>query len=146
MSISSDDFKQVLGVWASGVNIVTTQHDGERRGITASAFSSVSAAPPIVLVCLNTATGTCKAVEAAGWFAVNMLGEADQALAEIFAGRTGLQGDDRFAHGQWETGATGNVPVLRSALAALECRVERIEHLGTHAVVFGRVEAVHYAI
>lgn len=145
MPVSSDDFRRALGAWASGVNIVTTRHGDERRGITASAFSSVSAEPPIVLVCLNTATGTCKAVEEAGWFAVNMLGEVDQALAEIFAGRTGLQGDDRFAHGQWETGTTGRVPVLATALAALECRVDRIEHIGTHAVAFGRVEAARHA-
>jgi flavin reductase (DIM6/NTAB) family NADH-FMN oxidoreductase RutF len=143
MSVSMDDFRQALGAWASGVNIVTTQLGDARRGLTASAFSAVCAEPPIVLVCLNTATGTCKAVEETGWFAVNMLGAADQALAEVFAGRTGLQGDDRFAHGLWQTGTTGKVPVLASALVALECRVERIEHLGTHAVAFGRINAVH---
>jgi flavin reductase (DIM6/NTAB) family NADH-FMN oxidoreductase RutF len=143
MAVTNDVFRNAMSAWASGVNIVSTAQDGARRGITASAFSSVCANPPQLLVCLNTSTGTWKMIEEKGWFAVNILSEADQDVAEIFAGRNGLQGDDRFQHGDWIEGENEGLPILETALASIECRVEKIELSGTHAVVFGTVEKAH---
>jgi flavin reductase (DIM6/NTAB) family NADH-FMN oxidoreductase RutF len=110
--------------------------------VTATAVTSVCADPPTVLVCINTQTGTCKMIEEAGRFAVNMVALHHQPVAEIFAGRSGLQGDDRFSHGDWEVGSDMGLPILSTAIAALECHVEQVVANGTHSVFFGRVDSV----
>lgn len=140
MSIPDDTFRRALSRLAAGVSIVSTGRGGERRGVTATAICSVSASPPTILACVNTATGTCKMIAETGLFAVNLLAEHHRPVAEIFAGRNGLQGDDRFAHGDWIAGDRHALPVLGSALAALECRVDRMIESGTHAVFFGVIE------
>ncbi|BBC73275.1 conserved hypothetical protein [Altererythrobacter sp. B11] len=137
-------FKQALSRLAAGVSIVSTAHNGERRGVTATAVCSVSAAPPTILVCVNTATGTCQMIKEAGHFAVNLLAEHHQPVAEIFAGRGGLQGDERFGHGDWIAGDERGLPILSSALAALECRVDKSVEAGTHIVFFGIIESAYF--
>lgn len=141
MAISPDLFRSALSRLAAGVSVISTAIASERRGITATAVCSLSATPPKLLVCVNTATGTCKMIEEAGWFAVNLLGEGQLPLAEVFAGRQGLQGNDRFARGAWSVGEHGGQPLLDGALAALECRVDQIIRSDTHAIFIGIVEA-----
>jgi flavin reductase len=74
-------------------------------------------------------------------FCVNTLGDGDAEIADIFAGRTGIAGTDRFASGQWTTLSTGS-PVLGSAVIAFDCRIIEVRSVGTHNVFFGAVEAV----
>lgn len=137
-------FKQALSRLAAGVSIVATTRNGERRGVTATAVCSVSAAPPTILVCVNAATGTCQMIKEAGHFAVNLLAEHHQPVAEVFAGRGGLQGDDRFDHGDWIAGEERGLPILSGALAALECRVDQAIEAGTHIVFFGIIESAYF--
>ena len=113
--------------------------------MTATAVTSVSASPPTILACVNTATGTCQMIKDTGRFAVNLLAEHHRPVAEIFAGRSGLQGDDRFDHGDWATGEIHGLPILQSALAAIECRVDHQVQAGTHIVFFGIIEGVYFA-
>ena len=47
------EFRQTLGRFASGVTIITAQDGEQRRGMTASAFVSVSLTPPLVLVSVD---------------------------------------------------------------------------------------------
>lgn len=145
MAVSPDLFRSALSRLAAGVSVISTASQGERRGITATAVCSLSATPPKLLVCVNTATGTCKMIEETGWFAVNLLGEEQLPLAEVFAGRQGLQGNDRFAHGAWYAGEHGGQPLLDGALAALECRVDQVVQSGTHAIFIGIVESTIFA-
>jgi flavin reductase (DIM6/NTAB) family NADH-FMN oxidoreductase RutF len=145
MPVSADHFRTALSRLAAGVSVISTASGSERRGITATAVCSLSAIPPRLLVCVNTATGTCKMIEEAGWFAVNLLGEDQLSLAEVFAGRGGIQGNERFEHGTWSSGDRGGQPLLEGALAALECRVDQIVQSGTHAIFIGVVEATIYA-
>jgi len=60
---------------------------------------------------------------------------------QIFAGRTGVLGTDRFATGEWTTLSTGS-PVLVTAVVAFDCRIVEVRSVGTHNVFFGAVEAV----
>jgi flavin reductase (DIM6/NTAB) family NADH-FMN oxidoreductase RutF len=136
--VDVETFRAALGELAAGVNIVTTRLNGERRGITATAVCSVCAQPATVLACTNRSTGTFKMIRDSGTFAVNILTDAHQSAAETFAGRSGLQGDDRFEPALWSAGATLGLPVLNGA-TALECEVSEIVNSGTHAVIFGRV-------
>ena len=144
MSVSDENFRHALSRLAAGVSVISTAKDGNRRGVTATAVCSVSASPPTILACVNRNTGTCKMIEETGSFAVNLLAEHHQPVAEVFAGQNGLQGDERFAHGDWSAGEGRQMPVLDSALAALECRVAQIVNVGTHIVFFGIVEAIHF--
>ena len=145
MPVANDDFRKALGRLAAGVCIISTALEGQRRGVTATAVCSVSASPPTVLVCINTSTGTCKMIQGSGRFAVNLLSEEHRSVADVFAGRNGLQGDDRFAHGDWEQGQQLGMPVLTAAPSALECRVDQVIAAGTHAVFLGIVEGAYFA-
>jgi flavin reductase (DIM6/NTAB) family NADH-FMN oxidoreductase RutF len=143
--VPDEMFKQALSRLAAGVSIVSTARGGDRRGVTATAVCSVSAAPPTILVCVNSATGTCQMIKESGHFAVNLLAEHHQPVAEVFAGRGGLQGDERFGHGDWIAGEQRGLPILSTALAALECRVDQAIEAGTHIVFFGIIESAYFA-
>lgn len=75
-------FRDVIGHFTSGVTVITTKHEGVNYGVTASAVSSLSVEPPMLLVCINQATGTCNAISQAKVFGVNILHE-DQGLSLI---------------------------------------------------------------
>src|SRR5258707_14921841 len=93
--LTPEEFRDVIGHFASGVTVITAMHDGERRGTTASAVSSLSLEPPMVLICLNKASATARAVAAARRFAVNILGEDQAEEAMRFAKRA--DAGDKFA-------------------------------------------------
>jgi 4-nitrophenol 2-monooxygenase / 4-nitrocatechol 4-monooxygenase, reductase component len=126
-------FRDVIGRFTSGVTVITTSVDGTRYGTTASAFSSLSMEPPMVLVCLNKTSDTQAAVLKAGAFAVNILAEGQQDLAYRFA-RKG----DKWGDLEHDTGHRG-VPVLHGTLAHLECEVGETVTGGTHTVFLAHV-------
>jgi flavin reductase (DIM6/NTAB) family NADH-FMN oxidoreductase RutF/DNA-binding GntR family transcriptional regulator len=126
-------FRDVIGRFTSGVTVITTAVDGVRFGTTASAFSSLSMEPPMVLVCLNKTSETQAAVLKAGAFAVNILAEGQQELAYRFARKGDKWGD--LVH---DTGYR-DVPVLHGTLAHLECEVGETVTGGTHTVFLAHV-------
>src|SRR5205085_9346517 len=111
-------FREVVGHFTTGVAVITTRDGDERFGVTASAVSSLSMEPPMLLVCLNRRLPTRDALLEAGTFAVNILGEDQHELAMQFATRS----PDKFAGVGVRDGAAG-VPLLDDALAHLECTV-----------------------
>ena len=132
-------FKSVLSRFASGVTIVTTRDGDHRHGVTVSAFSSVSATPPRVLVCLGDDTDSQPLVKRSGVFAVHILGREHVALGPRFA-KMGEVPDDLFEGLSTRTEATGS-PILSDCLAWLDCRVETALQVGDHIVFVGAVEA-----
>lgn len=140
MPIDQDAFKQALRGWASGVTVVTSRAGDRVHGMTVSAFSSVSADPPLVLVCANQGSTTHSVIEEGGIFAVNILAEHQQEVSNLFASSE-LE-DTRLERVAWTEGETG-APLLDGALATLECRVHRAHREGSHTIYIGRVEAVH---
>lgn len=140
MSVEAKQFKNALKLWASGVTVVTTQgRDNQPRGMTATAFSSVSLDPPQILVCLNQATDTGAALLESRRFAVNILNSAQEDVSNQFAGSTTQE--QRFASIAWQAGDNG-APILSEALAALECRVVQQVQAGSHWVIIGQVDSV----
>ncbi|MGZ0080736.1 flavin reductase family protein [Methylomonas sp. YC3] len=140
MSVEAKEFKNALKLWASGVTVVTTQgRDNQPRGMTATAFSSVSVEPPQILVCLNQATDTGAALLESRRFAVNILNSAQEDVSNQFAGSTTQE--QRFASIAWQAGENG-APILNEALAALECRVVQQVQAGSHWVIIGEVDSV----
>ncbi|HEY3431347.1 MAG TPA: flavin reductase family protein [Rhodocyclaceae bacterium] len=138
--IDAASFKAGMRQLSAGVTLVTTQTaDGKRSGLTATAVSSVSAEPPILLVCINQQNGSYAAIREAGRFAVNVLAAEDIDLSNRFA--SAVSGDERFEHGDWSTLSTG-APVLASALTSFDCTLLEMKDMGSHGVFFGRIEAV----
>ena len=127
------EFRDVIGRFASGVTIITTTVDGAPFGTTASAVSSLSLEPPMVLICLNKSSETQGAILKAGHFCVNILADGQQDLAYQFAGK-----GDKFAGTAFEAGIEG-IPVLGGTLAHLECRVAETVAGGTHTVFLAHV-------
>ena len=134
--LTPDEFRELIGHFATGVTIVTAVSDGRPFGTTASAVTSLSLEPPMLLICMNKESATGKAVAAAGRFAVNILGEQQVALAERFA----RKGGDKF-EGVATTPGESGAPFIDDALATLECRVVEQTTGGTHVVFFGEVES-----
>jgi flavin reductase len=139
MVINSESFRAAMAHWASGVTVVTTVHEGQKIGITASSFSSVSLEPPRVLVCVAKRLYTHKVIEATGIFAVNILSGAQQEIGMRFAGRV-PEGEDRFAGVEVFQDKTG-APLLMDVLAWLDCRLHAAFDGGDHTIFVGDVVA-----
>jgi flavin reductase (DIM6/NTAB) family NADH-FMN oxidoreductase RutF len=134
-------FRQAMREFAAGVSIVACGAREARSGCTVTALTSLSLAPPTLLVCLSRDAHTLKRLRETGAFSVNLLAARHRELADRFASRVGERGAARFAVGRWTTLATGS-PLLADALAAIDCRVEEIIERHTHAIVIGAVVAV----
>ncbi len=140
MPISSESFRDALRHFPSGVTIVTIKSPASEvvHGLTVSAFASVSPDPPLVLVCIDHRATAYELLEVAGAsFAVNILGYDQMELSNRFAW---LKDEDRFAAGEWDTAVTG-APVLRDALAWLDCTVYSRFSAGSHTIYIGEVQA-----
>lgn len=129
------DFRAAMSMWPTGVTITTTIDDrGLRWGFTASAFSSLSLEPPLVLVCLSTTAKSHDTFVCAKSFAVNLLSTRHEQLALRFATRS----SDKFNDDNFRAGHTGS-PVLTDALASLECVMHATVPAGDHTILIGKV-------
>ena len=141
MSINTDTFKQAMSKFATGVTVVTTLYQDKPIGITASAFSSLSLEPPLVMINLSKHLFTHKVIADSGVFAVNILGAHQKELGLRFAGL--LPGvEDRFAGIEVDTAVT-NCPILPNAIAWVDCRVWEMYDGGDHTIFVGEVLAAH---
>lgn len=137
MPIDKEEFRRVLGHFAAGVTIVTTVGDeGRPYGLTATAFTSVSLEPPLVLVCVDKRSDSHPHFHTSRVFAVNFLAHDHEHLSRRFA----VSGGDKFTDVPIRTGVTG-APVLAEALGHLECRAVDIIEAGDHTIFIGQVEA-----
>jgi flavin reductase (DIM6/NTAB) family NADH-FMN oxidoreductase RutF len=134
-SLTSDEFRDVISHFASGVTVITALHDGREYGTTASAVTSLSLEPPMLLVCMNKQSETGRAVAQSKRFGVNILGVSQVDLAERFA----RKGGDKFDGVPVTPGKWGE-PLFDEALATLECRVAEETTGGTHYVFLAEVE------
>jgi len=138
MSLDSDQFRAVLGRFASGVTVITTHDaDGRDHGMTVSAFSSLSLTPPLVLVCIDREASVHDALTSAEWVVVNILSAGQEALSRRFAN---LEADTRFDGVGFARAAHG-APVLDDVLAHLECRRRTTYREGDHSILVLEVES-----
>jgi flavin reductase (DIM6/NTAB) family NADH-FMN oxidoreductase RutF len=130
-------FRRAMRHYPTGVTVVTSLHQGEPRGMTVSAFASVSADPPMVLVCVNRDARSYLFIASSRIFCVNVLASDQRQLAERFAGGVRDRQFDGIAH---TTGATG-APVLDGTVAFFDCAVDGEHKVGSHSIFIGRVLA-----
>lgn len=141
MEIGSDTFRLVMGHFATGISVVTT-FDGDRpAGITVNALSSVSLDPALVMVALDRRRFITPMVRAAGRYAVNILGEGQQALSDCFAHAPVSPGREEFCGASWTPGPTG-LPLIDGSIATLECTVVETFSAGDHDLFIGRVDSL----
>jgi len=126
---------------AGAVTLVAAGEKPFRAGMTATAVCSVSDSPPTLLVCVNRTAKIRAIIQSVRCFAVSLLAEHHTALANRFAGREGVDGEERFLAGSWTTLSTG-CPVLDDALAAIDCKLVEIKEIATHTIFIGSVEAI----
>ena len=136
-----DQFRQVMGHFATGISVVTT-FDGVRpQGITVNAFSSVSLDPALVRVALDRERFITPMVRASGRYAVSILGSDQQALSDCFAHAPVSPGREEFCGAAWHSGPTG-LPLIDGSIATLECTVVETFSAGDHDLFIGRVDSL----
>lgn len=132
--VSKDLFRSGMALMSGACTIITSKHQGNRAGLTATAVCSVSAEPPRLLVCINRNVWAYQVISASLHLGVNVLNAQQENLARRFAGmQEGVIGSDRFLEGNWFDSPNG-VPILRDALSGFECRVIDEAISGTHSV------------
>jgi flavin reductase (DIM6/NTAB) family NADH-FMN oxidoreductase RutF len=128
-------YRAVMGAFPTGVTVMTAlAGEGERCGVTASSFNTVSLDPPLILWSLGLKAPSLELFRQAGHFAVNVLGEGQKETALQFA----RPAADKFAGVECFAGLTG-VPLIRGALAHIECRVWSRYPGGDHEIMLGEV-------
>src|SRR5215475_928113 len=138
--IDPRDFRNALGMYATGVTIITAiGSDGKPYGITCNSFASVSLNPPLVLWSLVLYSSSLSAFQNASHFAVNVLGAGQQALANRFA----KSSEDKFTGVDWTPGL-GGAPLLVECVANFQCRAANRYYGGDHVIFLRAVEASSY--
>ncbi|MBV9101354.1 MAG: flavin reductase family protein [Candidatus Dormibacteraeota bacterium] len=139
MAVEGDLFRQVLGSFPAGVTVVTAvDADDSPKGLTSTAVTSVSASPPLLLVCVDRTSNTLPAIEHSQAFVVNFLAAGEEWLALRFASKA----PDKFSGLSWtRSEVAAGAPVLSDHVVAhAECVVtERIE-AGDHIIFIGQIE------
>ncbi len=130
------DFRDAMARFASGVTVVTTRDQaGNAVGFTASAFSSLSLDPPLLLVCLQKDADCYAAFMETEEFGVSILSQGQSAIATRFA----TKAIDKWAGTPSEPGVVTGIPVIEGAAARLECRMHSRPDGGDHTILIGEV-------
>jgi flavin reductase (DIM6/NTAB) family NADH-FMN oxidoreductase RutF len=126
--------RSTLGMFTTGVTVITTLKGEQVHGMTANAFMSVSLDPPLVLVSIDRRTKMCGLLYEGSHYGVSVLCETQSALSDRFAGRAGEGvSEPRFD-------LVRETPLVDGALAHFVARVERSYWGGDHSLFLGRVE------
>ena len=120
------------------IAIIATGQPGERSGLVATAWCSLSADPPTLLACVNQNASAHDRIVETGLFSINLLSPDHTEDVAIFSAKRDLAGDARFGAGTWLRGEFGQ-PILVGSIAAFECRLLHHYDHGSHSVLIGRV-------
>src|SRR2546428_9772179 len=134
MPIDEAAFKLAMSHFASGVTVVTTEHQGKPFGMTVASFASLSLHPPLVLVCIEKIVKTHDAIASAGKFGVSILSSEQEDISARFASRS----EDKFSGIELHRGELG-IPLITGALTTLECAVQSQVPGGDHSIFIGEV-------
>lgn len=131
------ELRKVMGQFATGVTVITTQAGGQLFGFTANSYTSVSLEPPLILFCLHKDSKGCSIFLENGVFAVNILANDQMAVSNGFATRD-LSVEGRFQLVEHQPGQTGS-PILEGAMGYLDCRLSSSVESGDHVIFIGQV-------
>ena len=142
LEIEGDDpataLRQTLGMFATGVTVITTAAGDQIHGMTANAFMSVSLAPPLVLISVDRRTKLCNMLHEGQRFGVSVLASTQRDLSDRFAGRAGDGAEEPSFEIVHET------PLVEGSAAQFVSKVEKSYWGGDHSLFLGRVEFASY--
>jgi flavin reductase len=133
-SVAAPEFLTGMRRVAASVSIVAAREGEVYSGLTVTSVTSISADPPVLLVCVNRTARACAVIARTGAFSVNVLTDSQCDLAQVFAT---APPETRFSHGPWEL--RRGVPVLARSAAGFLCDVVDAKIVGTHMMFFGGV-------
>jgi flavin reductase (DIM6/NTAB) family NADH-FMN oxidoreductase RutF len=138
---TSKSFREVLGLFATGVSVVATHIDGQVHAMTANAVSSLSLDPPLVLFCPAKRARFSQLLPQASGFSINFLRDEQEALSTYFAGfwKEAAPPRHRFV-------TTAGLPRLEGCLASLICDKRDVYEAGDHWLVTLSVRQLHRGI
>jgi flavin reductase (DIM6/NTAB) family NADH-FMN oxidoreductase RutF len=140
--VTREQFRQAMGSFATGVTVITlAEVGGEVHGMTANAFSSVSLDPLLVLVCVDHRARTHAHLQEKKRFGINVLASDQRLISEFYAGAMETHQHAEAAGARFDRTAHGT-PVLRGALAYLECHLRHAQEAGDHTIFIAEVEDV----
>ena len=133
--ISPDQFRLVMGNFATGITVVTTRDaKGQPCGLTVNSFTSVSLEPLLVLVCFDKRLSSLQAFKDTKQFGVSVLSEHQEDVSRLFAKR-----DSERPLSLYFDGKLG-MPLVRNSLAVMECDTVEIYEGGDHLIFLGAVK------
>jgi flavin reductase (DIM6/NTAB) family NADH-FMN oxidoreductase RutF len=135
--------RQMMARFATGVSVVAARHGPLLAGMTANAIASVSIDPPLMLASINRKAETHTAIVGSHAFAVNILADDQQAIADCFAQPTSAAKLQRFCDAPWREAETGS-PVLEGAIAYFDCRLIATHPGGDHSIFVGEIVAAGF--
>lgn len=139
MTLDSEQLRQAMRAWTTGVAVVTALHNGQRYGMTVNSFTSVSLEPPLISVALRQLTHTHELVVKSKEFSVTILSSEQRELSDRFAGKLPYIAD-RFEGVQTETLSIG-APLIEGGIAYFSCRVFESISIGENTLFIAEVIA-----
>jgi flavin reductase (DIM6/NTAB) family NADH-FMN oxidoreductase RutF len=133
--IDSQQFRNTMGQFCTGVVVASACLDGEPVGFAAQSFVSLSMDPPLVALCPAKTSTSWPKIRASGSFCINILASIQQPICDAFA----RSGGNKFEGLSWSAGVTGS-PVLEGVLAYVDCSLEAEHDAGDHTIGVGRVQ------
>jgi flavin reductase (DIM6/NTAB) family NADH-FMN oxidoreductase RutF len=130
-------FRRTLGMFATGVTVVTTRKGEQVHGMTANAFMSVSLEPPLVLISVDRRARMNALLHEGARYGISVLGDEQQLLSDHFAGRSTDTPEPPFD-------VVHDTPLVQGAIAHLVARVVRSYWGGDHSLFLGQVEYARY--
>ncbi len=130
-------FREVLGMFATGVAVVTSMAAEHPVGMTCQSFSSVSLSPPLVMFCPAKTSRAWPLMQRAGFFCVNFLSADQQEISDGMATR----GPEKFDGVGWRPAPSG-APLIDGVLGYVDCTVDQVHEAGDHFIVVGRVHGL----
>lgn len=138
MKLDGRQFMRAMRSIAGTVSLVSVGRHGDRTGLTVTSVISLTVDPPILGISVNKSASAHDRIKRERCFAVSVLNHGHTAVANTFAGRTGVDGEDRFSHQQWGTRKTG-APLFEDAVASFDCKLALEFDVGSHTLFGGEV-------
>lgn len=135
-AFGSRELRNTLGLFTTGIVIMTQRLGGELAGITLNSFTSVSLDPPLILVSLERTARMLERLSREPGFAISILGPDQEVISRHFARQKGGENPPQPLY--WESGP----PFIVGATGGLDCVLEQQVEAGDHVLVLGRVRGL----
>ncbi|MBI3398823.1 MAG: flavin reductase [Deltaproteobacteria bacterium] len=120
-----------------GVYVISTKHGKKVNAMTAAWVARASFVPPLVTVAIGKMRYSHDLIQDGGVFAINILGRDAISTGKHFGLTTGSK-VDKFSDVSYDIKATGS-PILKDAIAWLDCKVVSHHDAGDHTLFIGEV-------